>query len=423
MTGGTENEQTLALRGQLVDELRMAGHLQSERVAEAFLVVPRHLFLPEIDPQRAYRDEAFPTKWAANGHPISSSSQPAIMAAMLEQLGVEPGQRVLEIGAGTGYNAALLTHLVGETGSVVTVDIDPGLVTSAQKHLAAYGPSGATAVCADGGFGWPATAPYDRIILTVGAWDLAPAWIEQLAAGGRLLVPLSLRGVQRSVAFQPVDGHLESVSIRDCGFMRLRGAFAGPEEIRALGGDPGLFLQFGEQRPIDTDALYAALTQPSDDLRSHVRVTAQDVWGGLGLWLALHEPDIAALSAIGPAVDRDLVPPLIAFAGHTATTALLGARALAALVRLDSDEAGRFELGARAFGPAGKALAHRLVEQVRAWDAHGRASTAGLHISAYPRETAVPERAAAIIDRPHTRLALSWQPTPTTDTTVPPGDG
>jgi protein-L-isoaspartate(D-aspartate) O-methyltransferase len=364
----SEGEQTLALREQLLDTLLTAGHLHSERVTAASRAVPRHVFLPEIDPRRAYRDEALPTKWDASGQPISSSSQPAIMAAMLEQLGVEPGQRVLEIGAGTGYNAALLAHLVGETGCVVTVDIDEDLVAGVQKHLAACGLSRVTAVGADGGFGWPARAPYDRIMLTVGAWDIAPAWIEQLAVGGRLVLPLSLRGVQRSVAFQRVDGHLESLSIRDCGFMPLQGAFAGPQEIRALGGDPGLTVQLGEERSIGTDALYAALTQAGDDVRSDVRVTAQDVWGGLGLWLALHEPHIAQLSATGPALERELVPPLIAFPGHAVTSALIAGRALAALVRLDGGEAGSFELGARPFGPAGQPLAHRLVERVRAWD-------------------------------------------------------
>jgi protein-L-isoaspartate(D-aspartate) O-methyltransferase len=103
-------------------------------------------------------------------------------------------------------------------------------------------------VCADGGAGWPAGAPYDRIMLTVGAWDVAPAWVNQLAAGGRLVVPLSLRGVQRSVAFEPTGEHLTSVSVTPCGFMPLRGQMARPESIRPLGDEPGLFIAFdGEQ--------------------------------------------------------------------------------------------------------------------------------------------------------------------------------
>src|SRR5512146_3300442 len=109
------------------------------RVEAAFRAVPRHLFLPDLTPEEAYRDEAIPTKRLQTGQIVSSSSQPSIMAIMLEQLALEPGQRVLEIGAGTGYNAALIAHLVGETGHVVSLDIDQDIVDAAWLHLAATG--------------------------------------------------------------------------------------------------------------------------------------------------------------------------------------------------------------------------------------------------------------------------------------------
>ena len=140
----------------------------------------------------------------AGGLPVSGCTQPAITAIMLQQLEVRPGQRVLEIGAGTGYNAALLAHLVGATGRVVTVDLDEDIVVEARRRLAACGFERVTVCCGDGGFGWPLEAPYDRIILTAGAWDVAPAWVDQLAPAGRLLLPLSLcRWVQYSIAFDP----------------------------------------------------------------------------------------------------------------------------------------------------------------------------------------------------------------------------
>lgn len=402
---------TQALRDQLVEKLRAGDHVRSERVARAFRAVPRHVFLPHLEPEQAYRDEAFPIKYGSDGRPISSSSQPAIMARMLEQLDVEPGHRVLEIGAGTGYNAALLACLVGETGSVVTVDIDADLVVGAREHLAAHGLSTVTVACGDGGLGWPPQAPYDRIIVTVGAWDLASAWTQQLVPTGRLVVPLDLRGAQRSIAFEPAGERLDSVSIVDCGFMRMRGVLTGPEAIHPLGPEPGLFVELAEQRLLDADALYAALTAPGEHVASGVRVTLSDIWGGLGLWLALQEPESARLWAIGAAADRGLIPALIAFPGQAGTVALLGARALAALVRLPDDERHRpdsFELAACPFGPGGRPLAERLVAHIHAWDAGQRPSGLGLRISAYPRDAANIV-ADTIIDKRHSRLALSWR--------------
>jgi len=107
----------------LVEQLKREGCITSAPVEAAFRAVRRHLFLPGTPLDQVYRDEAIPTK-RERGVPISSSSQPAIMAVMLEQLGLRPGQRVLEVGAGTGYNAALMSHIVGAGGRVVTVDID-----------------------------------------------------------------------------------------------------------------------------------------------------------------------------------------------------------------------------------------------------------------------------------------------------------
>ena len=192
-------------RARLVDGLRDSGRLCSPAVEEAFRTVPRHLFLPGVPLARAYADEAVAVQ-AVDGVTTSSASQPSMMAIMLGQLDLRPGHRVLEIGAGTGYNAALMARIVGPAGRVVDVDIDADLVDGAARHLAAAGVDGVELVCADGALGYPPGAPYDRIVLTVGSGDVRPEWVAQLAPGGRLLLPLALRGTQLSVALDLGDG-------------------------------------------------------------------------------------------------------------------------------------------------------------------------------------------------------------------------
>jgi len=404
------------LRDELVDQLCAAGVVRDERVAWALRSVPRHLFVPG-EPELAYRDEAVPTKWAPDGRPISSSSQPGVMAVMLEQLEAGCGQRVLEIGTGTGYNAALLAYLVGETGQVVTMDIEEDLVEQARRNLSAANVGGVSVVCADGGAGWPAGAPYDRIMLTVGAWDVAPAWVNQLAAGGRLVLPLSLRGVQRSVALEPTGEYLTSVSVTPCGFMPLRGQMARPESIRPLGDEPGMFIAFDGEQRLDTAVLCSALGQPAELLSTGIQVSPAEVFDGLALWLALHEADSGVLFAVGAAIERGLVPPLLSFPRETATSVLLTEQAMAALVRLnqegnDQNWSNTFELGVRAFGTGGHQLAQRLRAAVHQWHASGRPATAGLRIRAYPRGSTTDNESAAIIDKHYNRLVLDWPQQP-----------
>jgi protein-L-isoaspartate(D-aspartate) O-methyltransferase len=160
-----------------------------------------------------YSDEALVTRMR-DGLPSSSSSQPSLMARMLAALGLRPGLRVLEIGAGTGYNAALIATITG--APVVSVDVQPDVVDDARAALDAAGVDGVTVRVGDGYLGAGEGAPYDRIIATVGVGGVPPAWLDQLAPGGRILAPIEHGGLQPCVA----------VSIDDSGVLRGRGATA-----------------------------------------------------------------------------------------------------------------------------------------------------------------------------------------------------
>ena len=209
----TGERRASALAAAMVDALRERAGLSRPDVAEAFRSVPRHLFVPGASLTQAYTfDAVIPTHFDAHGMSISSSSAPNIMATMLEQLDVAPGMHVLEIGAGTGYNAGLLGHLVGSDGAVVSIDLDAPIVAEAQEHLRAAGIGNVRVQTGDGWLGAPDDAQFDRIIATVGVWEISPHWVEQLRPGGVLVLPLWLRpGAQVSVAFVRDDTDLHSV--------------------------------------------------------------------------------------------------------------------------------------------------------------------------------------------------------------------
>ncbi len=407
------------LHQALVDQQVKLGTIRSARVEAAFRAVPRHLFLPGVAPDKVYSDQAIPTKHL-NGVAISSSSQPAIMAIMLEQLELQPGQRVLEIGAGTGYNAALIAHVVGDTGQVVTMDVDDDIVQSAREHLSAAGFANVQVICGDGGLGYSDAAPYDRIILTVGAGDIAPAWSEQLKPSGRLVLPLSLKGgVQESIAFEKIDGHLESISVKGCGFMMLRGAFASPGNDLQLGEESGLVISIEDQSVIDAGIAYRLLTGPSRDLSTEIRVKPDEIWGGLKLWLALHEPGFCNLSAYGESAERGWVPCLFGYGGEWKccfTSGVISETNLCVLMRPPDaplpwdcpQDAPPFELFVKSLG-SDDSLARHLIEQVKAWDAAGRPASKGLSVKAYPKDHAyAPAAHEIVIEKRWTRLVVDW---------------
>ncbi|PWI45632.1 methyltransferase [Streptomyces sp. ICBB 8177] len=210
-----------ALRTRLVRRITDSGRLADPAWRAAFEAVPRHLFVPcyfrplpggagydrlaadDPDARRrtrwlagAYEDAPLVTR-VSGGRLVSSSSQPSLMAMMLEALEVREGHRVLEIGAGTGYNAALLAHRLGPE-AVTTVDLDPEITDAAREHLAAAGfvprpdgPGTVAVVTGDGALGCPERGPYDRIIATCELAAVPAPWTRQCAPGGVVLAPLA----------------------------------------------------------------------------------------------------------------------------------------------------------------------------------------------------------------------------------------
>lgn len=218
------------LRGELVATLERRGSIRSPAVRRAFLSVPRELFVPEVNRreglERVYADAALVIRTSTQGTPLSSSSQPTIMAEMLENLDLHRGMKVLEIGTGTGYNAALLSKLVGPSGTVTSVELEADLAAASDSVLRAAGypvnvvvGDAHTVVDADLG-------TYERIILT-GSSDHVPArWRDALIDGGLLELPLRLPGSaggeQLIVTLRREGDRLRSVAVVPGGFMNLR---------------------------------------------------------------------------------------------------------------------------------------------------------------------------------------------------------
>ena len=404
MIGSTaDSVRAEMLRHALVDDLINAGSIVSNEVEAAFRRVPRHLFAPEVTLEQAYANDTVRTKRDGDGVTISSVSAPWLQAVMLEQAQIAPGMRCLEIGSG-GYNAALMAELVGPAGEVTTVDIDLDVVERARRFLARAGYERVNVVRGDAEHGVPDRAPYDRIVVTVGAWDVPPSWVDQLTGQGRLVVPLRMRGLSRSVSFVREDDHLVSLGHEMAGFVAVQGAGARPERLVLLHGEE-VGLRFDDDQPVDADALRMALRRPRVQAWSGVRFGGMEPFDGLFLWLATSLSNFCLLSRARTSVARGIVDP----ASLMATPTLLGESSFAYLTFREVDpQAKTYEFGAYAHGPEAEELAEHLTEQVRVWDEDHRHGPAA-RIYVYPAGTpAARLPRGRLIEKHHTTVTISW---------------
>lgn len=348
-----------ALRAAMVSALREEGAVTSEAVAAAFVAVPRHRFAPDAPLELAYDlHRTVPVKKDEHGLDISVMSAAHLQAVMLEQADIEPGMKVLEIGSG-GYNAALIQELVGSDGAVTTVDIDRDIVDRARMCLDDAGYGQVKTVLADGEAGVPDGAPYDRIIVTAAAWDIPRSWISELAEKGRLVVPLTVRGTTRSIAFDRDGEGLLSRSYCLARFVPMQGEGAA-EERKVMLRD-GVAVQTDDVRvPFNAQALNQALDTPRLERWSGA---AYDLPDELELYLTLNLSSAARLHAAKDVVDQGLVEPSTLLG----VPALVSEDSIAYRTRRENEDTGGFESGVIAHGPQAESLADQYAELLRRW--------------------------------------------------------
>ncbi len=200
-------------RAKLAETLRVAG-IRDLAVLRAVAQTPRHLFVPEAVRHRAYEDVALPI---GAGQTIS---RPFTQARYLEALRLTGKEKVLEVGTGSGYQTALLAALAGQVFSVERVR---ALAESAQQALKAATVANVSILVGDGTLGWSAFAPYQAIVVAAGGPEVPPPLIEQLAPGGRMLIPLERGGVQTLTLVERSGGDLHHTPLGDARFVPLVG--------------------------------------------------------------------------------------------------------------------------------------------------------------------------------------------------------
>ncbi|MFG2605830.1 methyltransferase domain-containing protein [Streptomyces sp. NPDC048514] len=304
-----------AARAGLVREIDADGVWAAEPVwRDAFATVPRHLFVPYYyvsgrgGYERRWRESPAPEareRWVRgayedmplatrlrDGELLSSSSQPSLMAQMLVALRVGEGDRILEVGAGTGYNAALLAHRLGDDDLVTTVDLEPEITESARQHLTAAGYQ-PVVVTGDGARGVPERAPFDRIIATCALPRVPRAWLAQCRPGARVLTPLATGLLALTVRdAEHAEGRFLSTPAY---FVPLRGeGRAEPEDVslaglpdRAREQDLFRFMLALVRGTLEPRAAYALWEREGEPARARYGVTV----AGERAWAWLDDPE------------------------------------------------------------------------------------------------------------------------------------
>lgn len=408
-TNNIDENRAAALRNELADWIRDRGTFRTPRVEDAFRTVSRHDFLPGHSLADAYSRKPVVTRRAPDGSSTSSASSPNLVAGMLEQLRVEPGNAVLEIGAATGFNAALLACLTGPEGTVVTIEYDGDLAAGAVANLRRAGYPGVRVIAGDGALGYQRGAPYHRIIVTAEAADITDAWWDQLKPDGRVVVPVRLHGsgLTRALGLRRTGPHtMVSDSAQVCGFVPMRGSSEQAEQQIRL--DAGAVLRVDAADLPDAAALSCALGSPPDQHWTGIRVRHDEPAGHLDLWLLTMlgrghggSSSFSRLSVTPDARKSGLANPAMRWAG----AGLYQGGALAWITARDVDE-GASELGIDARGPGGAKLAGIARGLLAEWDRR-RPEEPVIEATRMPAEPATAPDAVQVA-RPVTTFTISW---------------
>ncbi|MFF3493730.1 methyltransferase, FxLD system [Streptomyces sp. NPDC002795] len=391
------------LRRELVDAIVTAQPVPAP-VEEALRTVHREAHLPGADLADAYKDQAVVIKDNPDGPlALSCASVPSVVAMMLAQLDVQPGDRILEVGAGTGYNAALLAELTGPKGQVTTIDVDDEVALHARTTLNNSGYSHVQVMARDGLIGAPEYAPYDRITATVGVWDVPSPWWDQLVDGGRLVLPLRWRGQTRSVALDRDGDALVCDGMELCGFVPMVGQDG--ERTTAI-GDGTVLLHHDQDQQVDAARLDGVFTGEPAEEWSQTRVGGEESFDGVWLRASAYDDAVCRIEVTKEALEAGVRRPSV----PVRTVALVVGSSLAYLIhQRDGEDADKpILLGAAGYGRDGAALARSLVRFADAW---GRERDAVPHLSIYPAGTAGEDMPAGhIIDKTDSRLVLRYAP-------------
>ncbi|MEX2985700.1 methyltransferase, FxLD system [Streptomyces sp. C36] len=399
------------LRHALVDQIKAQGGARLPRTEAAMRTVRRDLFVPEVPLEAAYANRPVDIKYDTDGTSISCASQPGVVALMLDQLDAQPGEHVLELGAGTGYNAALLGHLVGEKGHVTTLDVDDDLVEGARAHLAAAGATNVEVLTRDGALGHAHGAPYHRIIATVGAHGIPHAWLDQLAPGGRLVTPQRLKGsVSRSIVYESREGRWISLGSQMNTFMPLRRGIADDDRrVIPLSTDGTVRLQAPAGQNIDADTLAGVLDQPRTEEWTGVTVRAVESPEWMELYVSCSVPSglirmLFPHQAKGTLLTNDPYPSSTAAVDKGAVTYL--ARRLADRTTPEGDKL--WEFGVIGHGPGGEELAATVADAVQTWDHHYRNREATFEIQDLDAPAIEPRPGRFTLETPLNRIVVDW---------------